>query len=80
MHIMNKKLFNLVQDKCKDFGLSEKAIEDIVETISEGVDDETSEEELEKKADSVVSYARLMQVEVTRKFGYINFGKVMDKL
>lgn len=64
---MNKKLFNLVQDKCKDFGLSKKAIEDMVETISEGVDDETSDDELEVKANSVVPYAKLMQAEVTRK-------------
>ena len=49
---MNKKLLNLAQDKCKDFGLSKKAIEDLTETISEGKDDETSNDVLESKADS----------------------------
>lgn len=65
--IMNKKLLDLLQDKCKDFGLTKKAIEDIAETISEGVSDEASDEELEEKANSAVPYARLMQAEVTRK-------------
>lgn len=64
---MNKKLLELLQDKCKDFGLTKKAIEDIAETISEGVSDEASDEELEEKANSAVPYARLMQAEVTRK-------------
>ena len=35
--IMNKKLLELLQDKCKDFGLTKKAIEDIAETIKEKV-------------------------------------------
>lgn len=65
--IMNKKLLELLQNKCKDFGLTKKAIEDIAETISEGVSDEASDEELEEKANSAVPYARLMQAEVTRK-------------
>lgn len=65
--IMNKKLLELLQDKCKDFGLTKKAIEDIAETIGEGVSDEASDEELEEKANSAVPYARLMQAEVTRK-------------
>lgn len=65
--IMNKKLLELLQDKCKDFGLTKKAIEDIAEIISEGVSDEASDEELEEKANSAVPYARLMQAEVTRK-------------
>ena len=37
------------------------------ETISEGISDEASDEELEEKANSAVPYARLMQAEVTRK-------------
>lgn len=65
--IMNKKLLELLQAKCKDFGLTKKAIEDIAETISEGVSDEASDEELEEKANSAIPYARLMQAEVTRK-------------
>jgi hypothetical protein len=64
---MNKKLLSALQAKCKDFGLSEKAIEDLATSGSEGLTDETSEEDIEKKADSLVPFARFMQAEVTRK-------------
>lgn len=64
---MNKKLFTVLQAKCKDFGLSKTAIEDLCKTGSEGINDETSEEDIEKRADSLASYAKLMQAEVTRK-------------
>lgn len=64
---MNKKLLTVLQAKCKDFGLSEKAIEDLATSGSDGLTDETSDEDIEKKADSLVPYAKLMQAEVTRK-------------
>lgn len=64
---MNKNFFSILQDKCKDFGLSEKAIEDLAKAGSEGITDETSDEDIRKKADSLVPYAKLMQAEVTRK-------------
>lgn len=64
---MNKKLLTLLQAKCKDFGLSKNAIEDLAKAGSEGITDETSDEDIEKKADSLASYAKLMQAEVTRK-------------
>ena len=64
---MYKKLLTVLQAKCKDFGLSEKAIEDLATSGSEGLTDETSNEDIEKKADSLVPFAKLMQAEVTRK-------------
>ena len=64
---MNKKLLTALQAKCKDFGLSEKAIEDLATSGSEGLTDETSDEDIDKRADSLVPYAKLMQAEVTRK-------------
>lgn len=64
---MNKKLLTVLQAKCKDFGLSEKAIEDLATSVGEGLTDETPDEELEKTADSLALYAKLMQAEVTRK-------------
>lgn len=64
---MDKRLLTALQAKCKDFGLSKKAIEDLTETGSEGITDETSQEDIEKKADSLVPFAKLMQAEVTRK-------------
>ena len=65
--IMNKKLLKVLQDKCKDFGLTDKAIESLAEQGSDGLNDETSDEDIEKKADSLVPFAKLMQGEVTRK-------------
>lgn len=64
---MNKKLLTVLQAKCKDFGLSEKAIEDLATLGSEGLTDETSDEDINKKADSLVPFAKQMQAEVTRK-------------
>lgn len=64
---MNKKFFSVLQAKCKDFGLSKTAIEDLAKSGGEGITDETSDEDIEKRADSLVPYAKLMQAEVTRK-------------
>lgn len=76
---MNKKLLTVLQAKCKDFGLSKTAIEDLCKTGSEGITDETSEEDIEKRADSLASYAKLMQAEVTRKAQKPNPDKPADK-
>jgi len=64
---MNKKLLKVLQDKCKDFGLTDKAIEELAKLASEGLTEESSDEDIEKKADSVVPYAKAMQGEITRK-------------
>lgn len=64
---MNKKLLKALQDKCKDFGLTDKAIEELAESASEGLSDESSDEDIEKAADSLVPYAKMMQGEITRK-------------
>lgn len=64
---MNKKLLKVLQDKCKDFGLTDKAIEELAESASEGLSEESSDEEIEEKANSLVPYAKMMQGEITRK-------------
>lgn len=64
---MNKKLLTALQAKCKDFGLSKTAIEDLCKSGSEGLSEDASDEDIEAKADSLVPYGRLMQAEVTRK-------------
>lgn len=64
---MNKKFYAALQAKCKDFGLSKAAIEDLAKAGSEGITDDTSDEDIEKKVDSLAQYAKLMQAEVTRK-------------
>ncbi len=65
--IMNKKFLDLLKDKTKDFGLSEKAIEDLAKQGSEGITEETSDEDIEKQADFMARIAKSMQGEVTRK-------------
>lgn len=72
---MDKRLLTALQAKCKDFGLSKKAIDDLAETGSEGITDDTSQEDIEKKADSLVPFAKLMQAEVTRKAQKSNADK-----
>jgi hypothetical protein len=63
---MNKKLLDLMKVKCKDMGLSEKAIEDLVTTGSEGLTDESSQEDIEARANLILPYAKAMQSEGTR--------------
>ena len=64
---MNKKFLQLLKDKTKDFGLTAKAIEDLAEQGSEGITEETTDEDLETKADLYARLAKITQGEVTRK-------------
>lgn len=64
---MNKKLLKALQDKCKDFGLTDKAIEELAESASEGLSDESSDEDIENAADSLIPTAKIIQGEITRK-------------
>lgn len=64
---MKKKLLETLQAKCKDFGLSEKAIEDLANSASEGLSEQSKDEDIVKLVDSLVPYAKMMQAEVTRK-------------
>lgn len=64
---MNDNFKKLLSEKCKDFGLTDKAIEELAKIGSDGIDDNTSEEELAKKVDSLVPFAKMMQGEITRK-------------
>jgi len=64
---MNKKFIDLLTEKCKDFGLTSKAIEDLAKLGSEGLDDNSSDEDITKKVDLLVPFAKSMQAEITRK-------------
>lgn len=64
---MNKKLLKALQDKCKDFGLTDKAIEELAESASEGLTDESSDEDINGVADSLIPTAKIIQGEITRK-------------
>lgn len=64
---MKSKFTGILKDKCKDFGLTEQAIADLVEMGIEGLTEESSDEDFSKKADSLVPFAKMMQKEITRK-------------
>lgn len=57
----------VLSSKCKDFGLTEKALEELAELGSKGLSDDTSDEDINKAVDLLVPYAKAMQGEITRK-------------
>lgn len=64
---MNTKLFEVLKTKCKSFGLTKKALEELTELGSSELTDESTDEEFAAKADLLVPYAKAMQGEITRK-------------
>lgn len=64
---MKTKLYEQLKDKCKSFGLTKKGIETLVEIGAADLTDESTDEEISAKADSLVPYAKAMQGEITRK-------------
>lgn len=64
---MIQKLIKTMTAKCKDMGLSAKAIEELAQLGIEGLEDNASSEAIEAKADSLVPFAKSMQAEITRK-------------
>lgn len=64
---MKTKLFEQLKTKCKSFGLTKKGLEELVELGSSDLTDESTDEEIAAKADSLVPFAKAMQGEITRK-------------
>lgn len=64
---MNAKVKSALQDKCKDFGLTDKAIEELATMASEGITEESSDEDIEKVVTQYSKIAKAMQGEITRK-------------
>lgn len=64
---MNTKLLEALKTKCKSFGLTKKALEELTELGSSELTDESTDEEIAAKADLLVPYAKAMQGEITRK-------------
>ena len=64
---MKKKFLKVLQAKCKDFGLTDKALDELSELGSQGLNDDASDEDIEKAADLLVPFAKAMQGEITRK-------------
>lgn len=48
---MKKKFRKLLSEKCKDMGLTDKALDDLVEIGAEGLADDASDEDIAAKVD-----------------------------
>lgn len=64
---MNKKLRKTLSELCKDMGLTDKALDELAEVGSQGLEENASDEDVKKAADLLVPYAKMMQGEITRK-------------
>ena len=64
---MKKKFRKVLSDKCKDFGLTPKAIDELTELGSASLKDDASDEDIAAAVDLLVPYAKAMQGEITRK-------------
>lgn len=64
---MKAKIKTLLAEKAKDYGLSSKAIDDLVAIGINGLADDATDEDIEEKVNSLLPFAKAMQGEVTRK-------------
>ena len=64
---MKTKLLEQLKTKCKSFGLTKKALEELVEIGVSDISEEATDEDIAAKADSLVPFAKAMQGEITRK-------------
>lgn len=64
---MKKKFKQFLKEQTKDFGLTDKAIDDLTKQGCEGLADDASDEDIQVKVLSLVPFARMMQQEITRK-------------
>lgn len=64
---MKRKFRKVLSEKCKDFGLTEKALDELSEIGVDGLKDDASDEDIANKADSLIPFAKAMQAEITRK-------------
>lgn len=64
---MKKKFRKVLSEKCADFGLTSKAIDELTELGSAALKDDASDEDIAAAVDSLVPYAKAMQGEITRK-------------
>jgi len=67
LYNMNKKLREALSLKCKDMGLTDKALDELATLGSDGLSDDASDEDITKKVDLLVPYAKMTQGEITRK-------------
>ena len=64
---MNAKLLKALSERCKDMGLTSRALDELTEIGSEGLANDASDEDIEKSAIALSRYSKLTQAEITRK-------------
>lgn len=64
---MKKRLQKALSERCKDMGLTSKALDELVDIGSEGLASDASDDDIEKQAIALARYAKLTQAEITRK-------------
>lgn len=64
---MKKKFRKVLSEKCADFGLTSKAIDELTDLGSANLKDDASDEDIAAAVDLLVPYAKAMQGEITRK-------------
>lgn len=64
---MKKKFRTALSERCKDFGLTDKALDDLTELGIKSLKDDASDEDIIKAVDLLVPYAKAIQGEITRK-------------
>lgn len=64
---MRAKLLEQLQTRVKDMGLTAKGVDDLVAVGVKQLTNESTDEDVAKVADSLASFGRIMQGEITRK-------------
>lgn len=64
---MKKKFRTALSERCKDFGLTDKALDDLTELGIKSLKEDASDEDITKAVDLLVPYAKAIQGEITRK-------------
>lgn len=64
---MKAKLLEQLQTRVKDMGLTAKGVDDLVAVGVKQLTNESTDEDVAKVADSLASFGRIMQGEITRK-------------
>lgn len=64
---MKKKFLTALSVKCKSYGLTDKALDELVELGSKDLAEDATDEDIEKAVDLLVPFAKAMQGEITRK-------------
>lgn len=64
---MKKKFRTALSERCKDFGLTDRALDDLTELGIKSLKDDASDEDITKAVDLLVPYAKAIQGEITRK-------------